>query len=87
VTFNRVNTYQWYRKRVYKLDNSYDPKDRTSAFKKAQEWGERIPIGKIYTQDELLTYLEHNPEIESIPVIEQKYDLENLKNILEDFKI
>ncbi|MGB6680523.1 MAG: 2-oxoacid:ferredoxin oxidoreductase subunit beta [Candidatus Bathyarchaeia archaeon] len=86
VTFNRVNTYQWYRKRVYKLDSSYDPKDRSAAFKKAQEWGERIPIGKIYAQDRL-TYLEHDPEIESNPVIEQKHDLENLKNILEDFKI
>jgi 2-oxoglutarate ferredoxin oxidoreductase subunit beta len=86
VTFNRVNTYQWYRKRVYKLDNSYNPKDKNAAFQKAQEWGDRIPIGKIYTQDRL-TYLEHNPEIESKPVIEQEHYLENFKNILNDFKI
>jgi 2-oxoglutarate ferredoxin oxidoreductase subunit beta len=86
VTFNRVNTYQWYKKRVYKLDNSYDPKDRNAAFQKAQEWGDRIPIGKIYAQDRM-TYLEHDPEIESSPVIEQKHDLENFKNILDDFKV
>jgi 2-oxoglutarate ferredoxin oxidoreductase subunit beta len=86
VTFNRVNTYQWYRKRVYKLDNSYDPKDRDIAFQKAQEWGDKIPIGKIYVEDRM-TYSQHNPEIEKNPIIEQEHDLEKFKTILEDFKI
>ncbi|WP_455369395.1 2-oxoacid:ferredoxin oxidoreductase subunit beta [[Eubacterium] cellulosolvens] len=86
VTFNRVNTYQWYRKRVYKLDKSYDPKDKNAAFQKAQEWGDRIPIGKIFTQDRL-TYSAHDPEIESNPIIDQKHDLENFENILDDFKV
>lgn len=86
VTFNRVNTYQWYRKRVYKLENSYDPKDRDIAFQKAQEWGDRIPIGKIYVEDRV-TYSKHNPEIEKNPIIKQEHDLEKFKTILEDFKI
>ena len=86
VTFNRVNTYQWYRKRVYKLDSSYDPKDRDIAFQKAQEWGDRIPLGKIYVEDRM-TYSQHNPEIEKNPIIEQEHDLEKFKTILEDFKI
>ena len=86
VTFNRVNTYQWYRKRVYKLDSSYDPKDRNIAFQKAHELGDRIPIGKIYVEDRM-TYTEHNPEIERNPIIEQEHDLEKFETILEDFKI
>jgi 2-oxoglutarate ferredoxin oxidoreductase subunit beta len=86
VTFNHVNTYQWYRKRVYKLDNSYDPKDRISALQKAQEWGDRIPIGKLYVEDRL-TYSEHNPQIETNPIIEQEHDFVKFKMILEDFKI
>jgi 2-oxoglutarate ferredoxin oxidoreductase subunit beta len=50
VTFNRVNTYAWYRERVYHLEKEegYDPSDRTAAWEKAQEWGERIPVGVIY---------------------------------------
>jgi pyruvate/2-oxoacid:ferredoxin oxidoreductase beta subunit len=27
VTFNKINTFQWYRERVYKLNNNYDPSD------------------------------------------------------------
>jgi 2-oxoglutarate ferredoxin oxidoreductase subunit beta len=49
VTFNRVNTYAWYRERVYHLEEEegYDPGDRTAAWQKAQEWGQRIPVGVI----------------------------------------
>jgi 2-oxoglutarate/2-oxoacid ferredoxin oxidoreductase subunit beta len=50
VSFNHVNTYDWFKKRVYKLDTdkSYDPSNKLSAFEKAQEWDERIPLGIIY---------------------------------------
>lgn len=48
VTFNRVNTFDWYRQRVYKLDKSYDPGDRAVALTKAAEWGDRIPLGVIF---------------------------------------
>jgi 2-oxoglutarate ferredoxin oxidoreductase subunit beta len=56
VTFNRVNTYDWYRKRVYKLGEDYDPTDRDSARARAYEWEDRIPLGVIYRNDELQTY-------------------------------
>lgn len=48
VTFNRLNTFAWYRERVYTLDAGYNPEDRASAFEKSLEWGEKIPIGVIY---------------------------------------
>ncbi len=48
VSFNKVNTAQWYKERVYELGSDYDPTDRLAAFAKAREWGERIPIGVIY---------------------------------------
>jgi 2-oxoglutarate ferredoxin oxidoreductase subunit beta len=52
VSFNRVNTLKWYADRVYRIDDGpeYDPSDRMAAFNKAQQWGERIPIGIIYRQ-------------------------------------
>jgi len=56
VTFNRVNTYDWYRERVYKLGEDYDPTDRDSARARAHEWETRIPLGVIYRNDELQTY-------------------------------
>jgi len=57
VTFNRVNTYAWYRERVYHLEEEgYDPSDRAAAWEKAQEWGERIPVGVIYQVEGIPTY-------------------------------
>ncbi len=52
VSFNRVNTYQWYRERVYKLEEP--PKDRHEAIQAAESWGDRIPIGIFYRNDALI---------------------------------
>ncbi|MDD5195098.1 MAG: 2-oxoacid:ferredoxin oxidoreductase subunit beta [Candidatus Omnitrophica bacterium] len=51
VTFNKKNTYEWYAKRVYKLEDSYNPADKMAAYQKAAEWGDKIPIGIIYRQE------------------------------------
>jgi 2-oxoglutarate ferredoxin oxidoreductase subunit beta len=49
VTFNKKNTYDWYRERVYNLaETDHDPSDRVAAFQKALEWGDRIPLGVFY---------------------------------------
>jgi 2-oxoglutarate ferredoxin oxidoreductase subunit beta len=49
VTFNRKNTYDWYRERIYDLQEAgHDPGDRVAAFAKALEWGDRIPLGVFY---------------------------------------
>lgn len=66
VTFNKVNTYDWFSKRVYKLDEHYQPSDKMAAFSKAQEWDERIPLGIIFrkqraTYEDSLTTLAGNP--------------------------
>jgi 2-oxoglutarate ferredoxin oxidoreductase subunit beta len=52
VTFNKVNTYEWYQKRAYKLeDEGHDPTDLMAALARAQEWGDRIPLGVFYSVD------------------------------------
>jgi 2-oxoglutarate ferredoxin oxidoreductase subunit beta len=49
VTFNKVNTYPWFRERVYKVEETdHDPTSFHGAMDRALEWGERIPIGLIY---------------------------------------
>lgn len=67
VTFNKKNTYDWYRERVYYVEGTgYDPSDRVAAFEKALEWGDRIPLGVIYktrlpTYDEQVVALKDGP--------------------------
>jgi 2-oxoglutarate ferredoxin oxidoreductase subunit beta len=51
VSFNHVNTYEWYSKRVYKIDTSYNRFDKLAAFARSQEWDDHIPIGVVYQQD------------------------------------
>jgi len=48
VTFNKVNTFAWYKKRCRPLPDGYDPKDWEAAAKAAGEWGDTIPVGVIY---------------------------------------
>lgn len=74
VTFNRKNTYDWYRERVYKLEETdYDPSDRVAAFQKALEWGDRIPLGVIY-QTRLPTYEEQVASLERGPIATRKLE-------------
>jgi 2-oxoglutarate ferredoxin oxidoreductase subunit beta len=44
VTFNKVNTYQWFRENTYYLEETHDPADRVEAFRRATEEG-RLPLG------------------------------------------
>jgi 2-oxoglutarate ferredoxin oxidoreductase subunit beta len=51
VSFNRLNSFAWYKKRCYELPASFDPTDASLAMKTSMEWDEKIPIGVIYTND------------------------------------
>ncbi|OGP54956.1 MAG: 2-oxoacid ferredoxin oxidoreductase [Deltaproteobacteria bacterium RBG_13_52_11] len=48
VSFNKVNTFAWYKKRCYPLPPEYDPTDWGTAMTTATEWGAKIPVGIIY---------------------------------------
>jgi len=48
VSFNRLNSYKWYRDRVKEIDESHDPSDKAAALKLAFTWGEQIPVGILY---------------------------------------
>lgn len=46
-SFNKLNTYDWYKQRVYPVER-HDPTDWDAALKLARQWGERIPLGLLY---------------------------------------
>jgi 2-oxoglutarate ferredoxin oxidoreductase subunit beta len=48
VSFNKINTFAWYRKRCYELGDEHDPTDWRVALEKAFQWGERIPVGVLH---------------------------------------
>jgi 2-oxoglutarate ferredoxin oxidoreductase subunit beta len=76
VSFNYLNTYDWFRKRVYKLEEEgHDVTDRNKALKKAFEWGDRIPIG-IFYKKERPTYRDNLPHVTDVNLT--KLPIENI---------
>jgi len=73
VIYNHINTVEWYRSRVYKLDDdpTYDPRDVEAAMQKAHEWGDRIPLGVIYLNEERPTYEEQVKPLALNPLLKQ----------------
>ncbi|NLO09796.1 MAG: 2-oxoacid:ferredoxin oxidoreductase subunit beta [Clostridiales bacterium] len=51
VSFNKINTFSWYKNRVYHLEEDYDPSDKARAMIRSMEFGDRIPIGILYRED------------------------------------
>jgi 2-oxoglutarate ferredoxin oxidoreductase subunit beta len=85
VSFNHHNTFQWYRQRVYKVeDEGYNPVDKVAALSKAQEWGERIPIGIIYRQPGPV-YEDQLPALKRTPLVRQPIKPQQFTNLLDDF--
>jgi 2-oxoglutarate ferredoxin oxidoreductase subunit beta len=84
VTFNKINTYEWYQKRVYHIEPEYKPDDRIEAFRKALEWGERIPLGIIYRNNR--TVLEERiPVIRDMPLVKQVFDPSRIGTTFREF--
>ena len=85
-SFNHRNTFQWYRERVYKLeDENYDPADKMAAITKAQEWGDRIPIGLIY-RSERPVYEEQVPALKKMALVKQNIDPLQFEALLDEFE-
>ncbi len=86
VTFNKKNTYEWYSKRVYKVndDASYNFTDKMAAYKKAAEWDDKIPIGIIFKVDKQ-AYGEKIGINKEHPIVEEIIENIDIKPLLNDF--
>ena len=85
VSFNQKNTYAWYRERVYKLEeNGYDSGNKMAAFEKAQEWGDKIPIGVIY-REEKSTYEERLPALKKGTLVRRELDPMQAEKLMVEF--
>jgi 2-oxoglutarate/2-oxoacid ferredoxin oxidoreductase subunit beta len=86
VTYNHINTYQFYQTHLYKLedDKSYDPSNRVAAFQKALEWGDKIPIGLFYQVDRPV-FEENLKAASGVPLVKQKLDPMAFEKMLDEF--
>ncbi|OGP52009.1 MAG: 2-oxoacid ferredoxin oxidoreductase [Deltaproteobacteria bacterium RBG_13_43_22] len=84
VSFNKVNTFAWYKKRCYELPKDYDPTLWEPAMKKALEWGEQIPLGVIY-RNKRPTFEDHFQVLKQGPLVGRGVDQESLQKIMEEY--
>lgn len=86
VTFNYLNTYDWFKERIYKLeDEDHDVTDKDKALQKAFEWGDRIPIG-IFYRKERPVYRDGLTHLEGKPLTRQKLEETDITALMEDLK-
>ncbi|WP_461210536.1 thiamine pyrophosphate-dependent enzyme [Desulfocurvus sp. DL9XJH121] len=84
VSFNKVNTFAWYKERVRPLPEGYDPTDWTRALETAARFGDEIPVGVIYTNDR--PCLEDRlPQLAAGPLAAADTDLDALDEVLRSF--
>jgi len=87
VTYNKVNTYAWFKENTYYLDDTHDPSDREAAFRKATEPG-RFPLGVIYLNrnksvfEETLIAYRHDDR----PLYQRTVDMGVLKDLVDSMR-
>lgn len=87
VTFNKLNTHQWFKEHSYYLDESYDPTDRAAAFQKALE-DDKFPLGVFYVNPK--DSFEENTKFysdDSRPLYEREPDVDKLASLIDSFKM
>lgn len=90
VTYNKINTYDWFKERVYDLaKEGHDPSDMKAAFARAIEWPtvqrDRIPLGLFYRAEGVPTYEELEPGLEKGPPARQPLGVEDPDALMAEF--
>jgi 2-oxoglutarate ferredoxin oxidoreductase subunit beta len=87
VSFNRVNTFQWYKENSYYIDESHDPYDQEKAIKLAMD-SKKFPLGILYINPTRRPY-EENVRIyeeDKRPLYQRDLDKKKFNQLLEGFR-
>jgi 2-oxoglutarate ferredoxin oxidoreductase subunit beta len=84
-TYNKVNTADWYKQRIYRLeDENYAPGDKYDALRKADEGGDRLPIGLFYRESRP-AYEDGIQQFASGPLVKQNIASINIDALLSKY--
>jgi 2-oxoglutarate ferredoxin oxidoreductase subunit beta len=74
VTYNKDNTFQWFRPRVKKLEDNpeYDHTDWQMAMEKSTLWGDEIPIGLFFERTDVPAAHDADPVLKAGPLVHQE---------------
>ena len=81
ISFNKVNTFRWYRDRCKPLPEDYDARDWHRAMDTATTWGDEIPVGVIF-ESSAPPYESHFPACKAGALGSRPVDLDALERIM-----
>jgi 2-oxoglutarate ferredoxin oxidoreductase subunit beta len=87
VTFNKVNTYQWFKDHIEPIGEKHDPADKMAALGLAMKT-EKLPVGILYTSQDRPVFEETLPVYEKSdePLFAREPEKEEIRKILEEMK-
>lgn len=83
ISFNKQNTYQWFKENTYALENGYKPDNRVQAFTRALE-EMPFPLGILYDSGERRPFEELlSPYMkDKIPLRDRTHDMSELQKLI-----
>lgn len=84
VSFNKINTFAWYKERCTPLDDDYDPTDWGAAMAAADTFGDTIPTGVLYRNDRP-DFESLMPQLAGEPLAARGADLGALEKVMEKY--
>ena len=86
VSFNKYNTFAWYKKRCRPLPADHDPTDKFAALAQAEKWEEEIPLGVIYRRNDRPPMEAHFPMLADGPLARQAVNRQELRAVQDGFR-
>lgn len=88
VTFNKINTYQWFKDNTYYLEDSHDCHDRNAAFKRATE-SDKLPLGIFYINPDKTPFEENTGMYQQndTPLFNREVDYGKLESLISKFAL
>jgi 2-oxoglutarate ferredoxin oxidoreductase subunit beta len=85
VTWNKVDTYDYFRQKCYKFNGAdYDTGNIEQALAKSREWEPKIPLGLFY-ETQKLTYEEQDPALKFGNPVKAKLGVSDPKQLFQEF--
>jgi len=84
VTYNKINTFRWFKSNTYYLDDKYDPTDRLAAFEKAIE-RDKYPLGVLYRSLPRATFEQNSGiyDLDEKPLFQRALDKKKLNELIQ----
>ncbi|HCR82506.1 2-oxoacid:ferredoxin oxidoreductase subunit beta [Muricomes intestini] len=85
ISFNKINTFAYYKNRVAPLGDDYDPADQLEAIKMSIEASEKIPTGILYREEKTEFHRKNRLLKDGVPLIEREPEESVLEDLIHSF--